>query len=146
MLKFLLFLLLVAAFFWAPWQNDQNVGELISWRFEKKWEGVADGCGDLEIKDIRKLIFGYESTINFVCGFGKSGTQEVYVSPVGTVHFLTEALLRECPDEKIVNKMPSVDGQENRDYYIEKGQRRELSQYDNPWVEKNCTVPVQEVY
>ncbi len=51
-------------------------------------------------------------------------------------------LIRSCPDEKIVNRMPP--GPETS-YYIERGQRVEIADYDGPWVLANCTVPVQVV-
>jgi hypothetical protein len=67
-------------------------------------------------------------------------------------YFFTQAKLqneqvgiKECPDEKIVNRMPGP-GSSESSYYIVDGQRREISEYDSVWVSANCTVPVQEVY
>jgi hypothetical protein len=51
-------------------------------------------------------------------------------------------LIRSCPDEKIVNRMPP--GPETS-YYIVRGRRAEVAEYDGPWVTANCTVPEQVV-
>lgn len=51
----------------------------------------------------------------------------------------------ECPDEKIVNRMPGP-GSSGSEYYIKNGERKEISDYDAAWVSANCNVPVQEVF
>ena len=60
------------------------------------------------------------------------------------------AKIQDCPEEKIINKMPKViDGksQTPNEYYIYKGQRREIKEFDATWIEKNCpNIKVQEVY
>lgn len=57
------------------------------------------------------------------------------------------ALLQECPDEMIINRMPSVDDSDtNNSYYIKDGKRHEISEYDAVWVNMNCKLKVQEVY
>lgn len=57
------------------------------------------------------------------------------------------SLLRECPDEKIVNRMPAIEpGDAGNEYYVVDGARREVGEYDAAWVEANCQVPVQEVF
>src|SRR3989344_6189853 len=56
-------------------------------------------------------------------------------------------LLKECPDEMIINKMPSTGySKVPPSYYIKDGIRKEISEYDIDWVGSNWTVPVQEVY
>jgi hypothetical protein len=50
-----------------------------------------------------------------------------------------------CPDEKIVNKMPGPGGPKPS-YYIFKGERKEIDEFDAVWVAKNCNVPEQVVY
>ncbi|MBE8719567.1 hypothetical protein [Sphingobacterium pedocola] len=54
------------------------------------------------------------------------------------------ALLRDCPEEKIVNRMPTIRDSDTEDkptsYFIYKGERRELSEFDLEWVAKNCSV------
>lgn len=56
-------------------------------------------------------------------------------------------LIKDCPDEKIVNKMPSVGNSSSpKEYYIYKGERHELSEFDNTWVSKNCQVKTTEVF
>jgi len=54
---------------------------------------------------------------------------------------------QECPDEKIINRMPSVGASSiPSTYYIQDGARREVSEYDADWVSTNCTVPESIVY
>jgi hypothetical protein len=55
-----------------------------------------------------------------------------------------------CPDEMIVDKMPSVIDDSGvipppKAYYIKDGQRVEVADYDSVWVSANCEVPVLEV-
>jgi len=50
-------------------------------------------------------------------------------------------LIRDCPDGKTINAMPSFgEGGPPRVYYIYKGVRKELYEFDEEWVSKNCTV------
>lgn len=59
----------------------------------------------------------------------------------------TVELLKECPDEMIMNKMPATGFSKiPRAYYIKNRTRREIYEYDIVWVNANCKVPVQEVY
>jgi hypothetical protein len=55
-----------------------------------------------------------------------------------------------CPDEMIVDKMPSVIDDSSvipspKAYYIKDGKRVEIADYDAVWVNANCEVPVLEV-
>ena len=92
------------------------------------------------------------------------------ISPIGYVGAGTRAkikaltcavppantLLQECPSQGIINKMPMVTYTTNTvstqpvntlpDYYILKGVRREVNDFDASWVKTNCTVPIQTVY
>ena len=75
---------------------------------------------------------------------------------VGTVGYFTlfnaspASLLRICPDEWFVNRMPGVidAGTENiaKEYFIYKGERRELAEFDIKWVKSNCLVKPMEVF
>ena len=61
------------------------------------------------------------------------------------------AKIQDCPEEKIINKMPTIiDGNAPKtpnEYYIYKGERREIEEFDAAWIEKNCpNIKVQEVY
>lgn len=54
-----------------------------------------------------------------------------------------------CPDKWIDNQMPSVGdkpNQEQRQYFIVDGERRELSEFDLQWVLENCDIRPQVVY
>ena len=56
-------------------------------------------------------------------------------------------LIRDCPDEKIINKMPLIGPDTIPDeYYIYKGKRYEIDAFDREWVKKNCDVEEQVVY
>lgn len=55
-------------------------------------------------------------------------------------------LLKFCPSELIIDRMPSIDPKPNTSYYIYDGSRFELNQFDQTWVNNNCKVPVQVVY
>ncbi|MCL9806117.1 hypothetical protein NAT51_11315 [Flavobacterium amniphilum] len=56
-------------------------------------------------------------------------------------------LIQDCPDEKIVDKMPTV-GESNtpKEYYIYKGERKEIKDFDAAWVSKNCNVKTTTVH
>jgi hypothetical protein len=56
--------------------------------------------------------------------------------------------LRACPEEWIINKMPSTDDSTGKgtQYFIYQGKRRELSEFDFEWVQKNCNLTPQVVY
>ena len=60
------------------------------------------------------------------------------------------AKIQDCPEEKIINKMPKVideNSQTPNEYYIYKGERREIKEFDAAWIKKNCpNIKVQEVY
>lgn len=61
-----------------------------------------------------------------------------------------DGLIRDCPDEKIVDKMPRIiqEGRKNEPnaYFIYKGERKELTDFDLDWVNKNCAVRETEVH
>lgn len=84
---------------------------------------------------------------------------------VGVVHSIgivqlssQEKKIRECPVQKVINRMPTivqVDEEtgkpiypkRNSEYYVDKnGNRKEISDYNMLWVEKNCQVPEGDVY
>ncbi len=56
-------------------------------------------------------------------------------------------LIKDCPEEKIINKMPTVgDSKLPNEYYIYKGERKEINEFDATWISENCKVPVSEVH
>src|SRR3989338_9360709 len=57
-------------------------------------------------------------------------------------------LLRVCPSEEIINKMPTLTPSQNPPsiYFILEGERRELTEFDLQWVAANCDVGEQAVY
>lgn len=56
-------------------------------------------------------------------------------------------LIQDCPEEKIVNNMPTVgDDKTPKEYYIYKGERKEIKEFDANWIAKNCTVKTSVVH
>ncbi len=59
---------------------------------------------------------------------------------------LSSNLLKVCPEEWIQNKMPGPDTQQQNEYFILEGKRRELKEFDLEWIKKNCDIKPQIVY
>ena len=55
-------------------------------------------------------------------------------------------LIRDCPDELIQNMMPLMTEGTRQPYYIYKGQRKEISDFDSTWVKANCSVKTTVVH
>jgi len=58
------------------------------------------------------------------------------------------APLKVCPEEWFSNQMPSTiesNTPVSKEYFIYKGVRRELSEFDVDWVKTNCSVKPQVV-
>ena len=63
-------------------------------------------------------------------------------------------LIQTCPDEWILNKMPSIRNDENpldsndlpSEYFIIDGKRRELTEFDLLWIQSNCDIKQTSVY
>ncbi len=62
----------------------------------------------------------------------------------------TKSLIQDCPEEKIVNKMPMVQTEGKSDkpnsYFIYKGERREIAEFDEQWLKENCDIKETEVH
>jgi hypothetical protein len=58
------------------------------------------------------------------------------------------ALIQDCPEEMIINNMPMVGPGKRVDnrYYIYKGQRKEIKDFDSAWVSSHCNVKTTTVY
>lgn len=61
------------------------------------------------------------------------------------------SLLKICPEEWIVDKMPKIEDPESpnsikSEYYILYGQRREVEEFDSVWIKNNCDLEQQVVY
>lgn len=55
-----------------------------------------------------------------------------------------DVLIRDCPEEMIVNNFPMAGPKtstENR-YYIYKGVARQLNEFDTAWVRSHCNVKI----
>jgi hypothetical protein len=50
-------------------------------------------------------------------------------------------LIKDCPEELIKNQMPIIGkSYKSNQYYIYKGIRKEIKEFDSVWVSKNCKV------
>lgn len=58
--------------------------------------------------------------------------------------------IEDCIEERIVNKNPTISNNPNEiktnEYYIYKGQRKEVSDFYNEWVKKNCNAKTTEIH
>jgi hypothetical protein len=85
------------------------------------------------------------------CKAGDSVTKSNSAPPAGgkkKASSLKAGKLRVCPEEWIINRMPSTDDTTGNgvQYFIYQGKRRELSEFDFEWVQKNCNLTPQVVY
>lgn len=64
------------------------------------------------------------------------------------VQTLPGSLLRDCPEEWYENRMPGIIGPNDvpKEYFVYKGVRRELYEFDVNWVKTNCSVKSEAVY
>lgn len=47
--------------------------------------------------------------------------------------------IQDCPDQIIINKMPGINAVKSSDlYYIYKGKRAEMKDFDTTWIINNC--------
>ena len=54
---------------------------------------------------------------------------------------MDNGLIKDCPEELISNQMPTLDkSKRNSKYYIYKGERKEIKDFDSVWVSRNCKV------
>ena len=53
--------------------------------------------------------------------------------------------IKSCPDELIINKMPSTDNS-STNYFIVNGERKEISDFDLSYVIENCDINKSAVY
>jgi hypothetical protein len=52
-------------------------------------------------------------------------------------------LIKDCPEELIMNVMPSIgkpNSNKKNQYYVYKGLRKEIIEFDSVWISKNCKV------
>lgn len=92
-----------------------------------------------------KKYFSYLLFISIVisCKSKKATSSSNEPSSAGTTApKTTNGLIQDCPEELIINGMPSVSTkqQRNNKYYIYKGERREINEFDSIWVKNNCKV------
>ena len=58
----------------------------------------------------------------------------------------TSEKLKICPDEWVVNKMPTTGTKKNEQYFIIDGKRQEIENFDIDWIESNCKIEKEEVF
>ncbi len=65
---------------------------------------------------------------------------------------LVDDKIRDCPEVMIDNRMPQIIDENSElnvppgKYYIYKGERHEIAEFDTAWINRNCDVEVQVVY
>ena len=80
-----------------------------------------------------RVIVGFITSFVLLIGLSSCGSMD------------TTPLIRDCPEAMIEDKMPT-DSKTPNTYYIYKGKRRELSEFDQAWIQKNCDVKKSVVY
>jgi hypothetical protein len=79
--------------------------------------------------------------ITLVCVLSISACKTSEHSAVTSI--MNNGLIKDCPEELISNQMPLI-GKTNSNkvnqYYIYKGERKEIKDFDSVWVSKNCKV------
>ncbi|NCU42013.1 MAG: hypothetical protein EOM19_04845 [Candidatus Moranbacteria bacterium] len=103
-------------------------------------EDFFDTCVSCVEKCEEKFAGSDDSSEVFLCENSCIGTEQEQV------------LLRACPEEKIINAMPTFESESSgeydagvppREYFILNGQRREIEEFDREWVEENCSFEEQ---
>ena len=92
---------------------------------------------------IKKILLFLQSFILLGCGLLHTSKPAVTATQQAT-----PSLIRDCPEELIQNRMPMMDkgsSSQARDYYIYKGKRHEIAEFDQAWVKANCQVKVTVV-
>jgi hypothetical protein len=84
-------------------------------------------------KTKKSQVSGYENLTN------QTSTEEKIQT--------TNGKIKDCPDERIRNAMPSA-GKSiiPKEYYIYKGLRKELNDFDSVWVKEHCKVKTTVAY
>ena len=85
--------------------------------------------------NVLKFVLVFTSTL---CLFGENTALDTATTKDV---FSPAPLIQDCPDEKIINRMPSSTSSA-RSYYIYKGERREISEFDSVYVATFCKVQV----
>ena len=65
----------------------------------------------------------------------------------GAERSFNQVKIQQCPERWIDNQMPTTDKNKTQtQYFILNGARRELSEFDLVWIQKNCALEKQTVY
>ena len=54
--------------------------------------------------------------------------------------------IKKCPDEWVINKMPTTGPKKDEQYLIVDGKRQEIENFDIDWIESNCKIEKEEVF
>ena len=59
----------------------------------------------------------------------------------------SKSLIKECPNEWIQDRMPTAENDNTaKQYFVIKGERKEIKDYDINWIKSTCSVQVRYVY
>jgi hypothetical protein len=88
------------------------------------------------------FVFLLFMLLQFSCKTREQQTIDVYPSDLSAEGSENNPI-KDCPEVLIRNQMPSVGRPyKQSEYYIYKGLRRELKEFDSVWVSKHCAVKV----
>lgn len=132
-----------------PIKNEDVLSKKIAYTYEAP-NGYCDGPGcsspfvaivTKRLNDVFSIQFDGDTVIdNIERGVINSFKFISTSTPVTTK-------LKVCPDEWIQNNMPTVgESNEERQYYILNGERKEIAEFDTSWVGQNCNLEKQIVY
>lgn len=120
--------------------------------------GTKMGCPDnvkkIDFVHMAPIMFDYNSRFPIVIYVPEfcevkyriwSANDQKYDAVTVASETTKKELIRDCPDGKIINAMPTFNVGDSTGgipsvYYIYKGVRKELYEFDEEWVNKNCKV------
>ncbi len=158
----------------AIWNNNKKLS-LIDWaNSNRDFSNYGDGYFNVnfnkkiisqnnaisyewEVGEYGKTILIENKTNIFVISTSNTGQIDILKDLDNiseTIKFFSvdgSVLLKQCPEEWIDNQMPGIrdvndSSQTNRQYFILNGERREMTEFDIDWVNKNCKLEKQTVY
>lgn len=91
---------------------------------------------------LKHLTYIFLITLIVSCKSKQATTKGTEITTQTNEPKIVNGLIQDCPEKLIINGMPSVDSKQklpNR-YYIYKGFRKEIKEFDSTWVSKHCKI------
>jgi hypothetical protein len=117
---------------------------------------LADDLGELETPEDTYIVPTNNGT--YLIGFTNlsftndsfNKNQDTVDKIISTIKFTnseTSSLIKACPESWYENRMPGIRAEDvPSEYYIYRGERREVNEFDGKWVKANCNLEKQVVY